>query len=142
MKEQVILDRAEYLKLKEMADMNQEQIKELENERKAEYIRYLFDIIYTGMHDGFYSVQWGQKSDWPDVDKHWNNWLKWLKQDIDKEEWDDALTCLRTAIEAITNENRLHIQNEDMIKHMSEELQKKTKEFNSMPWYKKMFYKV
>lgn len=142
MKEQVILDRAEYLKLKEMADMNQEQINELEKERNAKYIRNLFDTLYTGMYDGFHRVTWGQESDWDRVSIKWDDWLKWLKNDIDKEEWDDALTCLRCAIDDITKENRLHVQNEELTKQIAVETKEKIDKFNSIPWYKKMFYKV
>lgn len=142
MKEQVILDRAEYLKLKEMADMNQEQINKLEKERKAYYIRNLFDTIYTGMYDGFHRVTWGQERDWKSVNITWDNWCKWLKNDIEKEDWDDALTCLQKAIDDITKENRLHTQNEDVTNQMADEVKEKIDEFNSIPWYKKMFYKI
>lgn len=142
MKEQVILDRDEYLKLKELADKNQNEINNITNSFKGEFLKNLFDTIYSGVYDGHHDVLWGQEVDWPETNKEWNKYFRWFKERIEQEDWFEAIGLLRTTIREITKENRLYAQNEHIIKYMSEETKQNINKFNSIPWYKKIFYKI
>lgn len=139
MKEQVILERNEYLKLKELADKAQQDIKDVEKKVKGTYLRELYSTIYCGFHDGFKSVPWGSESkDWTDADKEWSDTLKYLKYSIENGNYDNALCCLQSAIKKIVAENRKIVQKEGFLQFDLNKIEY----FSKLPWYKKMFYNL
>lgn len=139
MKEQVILERHEYLKLKELADKAQQDIKDVEKKVKGAYLMELYGTIYSGFYDGFKSVPWGNESkDWTDADKAWTECLNCMKRSIEGEHYDYALDYLQTAIKRIVAENREIVQKEGFLQFDLNRIEY----FSKLPWYKKMFYKL
>ena len=142
MKEQVILDRDEYLQLKEMADKNNTEIKQEINSAKGYFLKQLFNIIYDGVYDGHHEVLWGKSKDWIETKDKLDDTLCLLKKNIERESWEDALGCLNKSIQAIVKDNRLHVENEELTNQIANEVRKNIAKFNSLPWYKKMFFKI
>lgn len=140
MKEQVILERDEYLKLKQLADLSQKNIDELKCNIKGTFLRNIFSNIYTGVFYGYNNTNTDSDgdSDWPDVENKWSNWLRYLKDSIERENWDDALNNIQHTIKEIVKEYREEIYNKEMTNHLYNQM----KEFYSIPWYKRLFIKL
>lgn len=138
MKEQVILERDEYLKLKESADKTQKEIEEIEKKIKSEFLTEIYESLRKGMKEGYDQALYNCYKDWNDTDKLLSELFGKIKRCIYNGGYNYALSNLKIIAQTLTKNYRQCLLREIMIK----EGQEKIAGFNSMPWYKRLFCKA